>query len=569
MRILDLEINNFRGIKQANIYFPEESRVCCLIGAGDNTKTTILKAIEWLLWNSWNLSANDNDFYNSDTTKPIMIRGTFTEIPNTLISEDKYGLYLRCPKVSIDSKQNDEPKVDLPICLTIQLTIDSSLEPKWFVVCNRLEPKQISHIDRKQMQLGNIGDNCSRDMVWGKSSILQRYVDSQSTLHQAYTSALREAINSTELKALDEIADIILDTGKQYGVSFTDTVNNKIIMQSGSFSSTVGVFDGNIPLTQRGKGSQRLLSIGLNIQSFSGNTLLLIDEIETGLEPYRLKSLIEQLRDIYAENGQVIMTTHSPVALAECTIKEILIIRSENGKTSAHSLYSSDKDTNSTFQAGLRAHAESFLSKRLIICEGKTEIGFVRSLDQFLYKNKRFRMAHQGIGYADGGGQNIFKCADILNKCGYDICLLMDSDLPKEENEKRLLRSKGISVFDWQEGNAFEEQIFYDATMSAVNHLVNIAAEEKGTDSVRSRLDIQKIKYSISVGQIVIAPLDAGSRREIGVIAKRKKNEWFKRIDLAEQLGNVMFSEWNNLEESSRFKVVVKGLIEWISGNDE
>ena len=208
MRILDLEINNFRGIKQANIYFPEESRVCCLIGAGDNTKTTILKAIEWLLWNSWNLSANDNDFYNSDTTKPIMIRGTFTEIPNTLISEDKYGLYLRCPKVSIDSKQNDEPKVDLPICLTIQLTIDSSLEPKWFVVCNRLEPKQISHIDRKQMQLGNIGDNCSRDMVWGKSSILQRYVDSQSTLHQAYTSALREAINSTELKALDEIADI-------------------------------------------------------------------------------------------------------------------------------------------------------------------------------------------------------------------------------------------------------------------------------------------------------------------------------------------------------------------------
>ena len=145
----------------------------------------------------------------------------------------------------------------------------------------------------------------------------------------------------------------------------------------------------------------------------------------------------------------------------------------------------------------------------------------------------------------------------------------MDSDLPKEENEKRLLRSKGISVFDWQEGNALEEQIFYDATMSAVNHLVNIAAEEKGTDSVRSRLDIQKIKYSISVGQIVIAPLNAGSRREIGVIAKRKKNEWFKRIDLAEQLGNVMFSEWNNLEESSRFKVVVKGLIEWISGNDE
>ncbi len=130
MRMLNIEIFNFRGIKKAKISFPEESRVLCMIGAGDNTKTTILKAIEWLLWNTWILSANDNDFYNSDTSHNIIIRGTFTEIPEKLLAEDKFGMYLRCPDIELKAGKNDEPTEDLPICLTIQLEIDATLEPK-------------------------------------------------------------------------------------------------------------------------------------------------------------------------------------------------------------------------------------------------------------------------------------------------------------------------------------------------------------------------------------------------------------------------------------------------------
>ena len=63
MRITNLEIINFRGIKNASIVFPRDERVLCLIGAGDSTKSTILQAIEWILWPSWNLSASDSDFY--------------------------------------------------------------------------------------------------------------------------------------------------------------------------------------------------------------------------------------------------------------------------------------------------------------------------------------------------------------------------------------------------------------------------------------------------------------------------------------------------------------------------
>lgn len=73
MRIIDLEILNFRGIKESHITFPSDSRIVCLIGAGDSTKSTLLKAIEWLFWPTWSLMINDADFYHSDPTKPIVI----------------------------------------------------------------------------------------------------------------------------------------------------------------------------------------------------------------------------------------------------------------------------------------------------------------------------------------------------------------------------------------------------------------------------------------------------------------------------------------------------------------
>lgn len=70
MFINNLEIENFRGIKSGNITFPTDIRTICLIGAGDSTKSTMLMAMEWILWPSWNLTACDSDFYACDISVP-------------------------------------------------------------------------------------------------------------------------------------------------------------------------------------------------------------------------------------------------------------------------------------------------------------------------------------------------------------------------------------------------------------------------------------------------------------------------------------------------------------------
>lgn len=566
MFITNLEIEHFRGISKSNISFPLNSRVICLIGPGDSTKSTILKAIEWVFWPSWNLVACDNDFYNCDISTPIVIRGTFNEIPPKLISEDKFGLYLRKASAPLEDGINDEPEAGNDPCLTIQLTIDSSLEPKWEVVCNRQDPCPISHSDRKLLSVANVGGNCAKDMVWGKYSVLQKYADAKGVLHDAHTEVLRKIASDADLHTLDNVGETLITVGRQYGVGFEAQIKNRMFIQNGTFSSSVGLFEGNTPLNQKGTGSQRLLSMGLNIHASAGNTLLLVDEVESGLEPYRLRSLLNEFRTSHTVTGQVIMTTHSPIAVAECTIGELLVVHSKNGGTDVLQLKSNDSATDSTIQAEIRKNAEAFLCKRIIICEGKTEIGFIRALDTYLAKAKSYRMAFKGIGTADGGGDTIFKCANILSSCGYRVCLLMDADLAKTEGEKTALRQSGIEVFDWDKPNALEEQIFGDIPTNVVTKLLQIVVNERGLDSIKSCLTVSNIPFEIVDEEIHFSCLDAMNKKKIGTIAKQKS--WYKRIDLGELLGNIVFEAWESIEANTKLKKVVDALSKWVVDND-
>lgn len=568
MFITNLEITNFRGIKECNISFPSDSRIICMIGPGDSTKSTILKAIEWVFWPSWNLIACDNDFYGCDTSNPIILRCSFKEIPSRLISEDKFGLYLRKPNSSFEVGVNDEPEDGQDFCLTIQLTIDNTLEPKWEIVCNRKDARLISHSDRKLLTVANVGGNCTKDMMWGKNSVLQKYADAKGVLHDAHITALRDIANRADLQTLDEISDTLISVGQQYGVDFESEIKNKMFIQNGSISSSFGLFDGDTPLTQKGLGSQRLLSMGLNIQASAGNALLIIDEIESGLEPYRLRSLLNEFRIKHTEAGQVIMTTHSPIAVAECTIGELLVVQSKEGETCVFQLKSNDSDTDAIIQAQIRKNAEAFLCKRLIVCEGKTEIGFIRSLDAYWAKEKNYRMAFKGVGTADGSGSEIFKCSKLLQSCGYDICLLMDSDLPEENEQKLELRSNGICIFDWEEPNAFEEQVFIDIPTDVATKIINIAVNEHGAESVKTRLTNGSIPFVENDDEIQLSSMDSEKKKELGKIAKKKHVEWYKRIDLGELLGNVIFENWEQIDTETKLKNVVEELSKWVIDND-
>lgn len=584
MKLTSIEVKNFRGIKQAAVSFPIDSRIICLIGPGDSGKSSLLRAIEWALWPSWSLIVTDMDFYNCDTSSPIEIAVSITELPKALQKEDKFGLYLRdYEKVCLGL--DDEPTDGGILILTIQLTIDQTLEPKWNVITSRSDPKPINQKDRRLLSFGIVGFDHEKDFQWGRSSVLQKYADSKDTLHSAFTQAMRTAVESTSLEALDQIAPELKNIGRQYGVSFNGDIHNRLLMQNGSYSTTVGVFDDKVPFAQRGLGSKRLLSIGMNVNAYECGTLVLVDELETGLEPYRISTLINQLRMQFKDSGQLILTTHSRSVVCECDVKELCVVNNSAGELVIHRL-SAIEEISGDVQGIIRGEPDSFLCKRIIVCEGKTEIGLLRSLDEVLFDKTGMRFAHFGVGMALGGGGNkFFNLARLLKTCGYDCCILMDSDIDNEEAEKDEMEKLGIKVFSWDKGNAIEEQIFQDATIQCAEQLIAYAVELKGIQSVEALLNNEfsgePKEYKVDNGAIVLCGNDKGEvskdfLRRIGKVAKgkfnKKKNDyegcWFKRIDRGQEIGRILFSSKEQIYAGSTFRKIMSGMLKWVNSNE-
>lgn len=584
MKLTSIEVKNFRGIKQASVSFPIDSRIICLIGPGDSGKSSLLRAIEWALWPSWSLIVTDMDFYNCDTSSPIEIAVSITELPKALQKEDKFGLYLRdYEKVCLGL--DDEPTDGGILILTIQLTIDQTLEPKWNVITSRSDPKPINQKDRRLLSFGIVGFDHEKDFQWGRSSVLQKYADSKDTLHSAFTQAMRTAVENTSLEALDQIAPELKNIGRQYGVSFNGDIHNRLLMQNGSYSTTVGVFDDKVPFAQRGLGSKRLLSIGMNVNAYECGTLVLVDELETGLEPYRISTLINQLRMQFKDSGQLILTTHSRSVVCECDVKELCVVNNSAGELVIHRL-SAIEEISGDVQGIIRGEPDSFLCKRIIVCEGKTEIGLLRSLDEVLFDKTGTRFAHFGVGMALGGGGNkFFNLARLLKTCGYDCCILMDSDIDNEEAEKDVMEELGIKVFSWDKGNAIEEQIFQDATIQCAEQLIAYAVELKGIQSVEALLNNEfsgePKEYKVDNGAIVLCGNDKGEvskefLRRIGKVAKgkynKKKNDyegcWFKRIDRGQEIGRILFSSKEQIYAGSTFGKIMSGMLKWVNSNE-
>jgi putative ATP-dependent endonuclease of OLD family len=79
MRIRQLSVRNFRGIRELEWALPDKN-VLCLIGRGDSTKSTILEALRRVFHPQWNLAFDDADFYKCVPANPIKIEVVLGEI---------------------------------------------------------------------------------------------------------------------------------------------------------------------------------------------------------------------------------------------------------------------------------------------------------------------------------------------------------------------------------------------------------------------------------------------------------------------------------------------------------
>jgi len=529
-KIHTLKIRNFRGIKDFEQSFGDENFIC-ILGRGDSGKTTILEAISLVLSPNWNLAFTDCDFHNADIDQPIIIEASLIEPPDDLLKDHKFGNYLRGLDVKTDiiSDQIEDGHIDL---FTIRLTVTKELEPIWEVICERHDPVEIKSSDRAKFNVFLVSDYLDRHFSWNKGNPLYTLFK-QGNIEAENTNIIIDEMRNAKIHIdgtagfshLDETIQKIQAAAATLGTDISSTKTSIDAKDLNIKDGKVCLHDEKIPFRLKGKGSKRLISIAIQTELMKHGGILLIDEIEQGLEPDRAQHLANLLKN--SSNGQVFITTHSRDVLVELEAHNLF--RMKNG---GNSLFQFSAD----MQGCLRTNPEAFFADRVIVCEGPTEIGFVRALNSFRKKSGKGNIALKGIRLANGNGSSQVEYAEGFNKAGYDVCMFCDSDVEAINKKKTGLIANGISIVDTENDKALEDQIFHDLDWPGVLELLEYR---------KTARSINEIIAQVSKFHSQPFPADGFTKETsdlriaIGKASTQENHNWFKRTDHGEKIGGI------------------------------
>ena len=564
-RIRAIQIKNFRGIKELH-FIPSEG-INCLIGPGDSGKSSILDAIDFCLGARRNAQFCDTDFYRLDIDTPIEIFITLGSLEDSLKNLDNYGNYLR----SFDAAKGeiyDEPEAGFETVLTLKLEVRSDLEPAWILHSDRAAAqattRNLQWADRVKIAPTRIGAFAQHNLGWQRGSVLNRVSEERADASAALAKAAREAraaFGEEAGKQLGDALKIVGDTAKELGIPVGDNVKAMLDAHSVSFvGGTISLHDeGGVPLRGLGVGSTRLLIAGLQRKASANASIVLIDELEHGLEPHRIIRLLGSLgAKEKAAPLQVFATTHSPIALRELAGSQLVVVRRSNAGMSL-----SFVGTDDVSQGTIRTSPEAFLAGSVLICEGASEIGLVRGLDQYRVSQGHASVFASGVALVDAGGVNkIYGRAPAFYGLGYRCAVLRDDDVPVDAAIEGAFTSAGGAVFKWDPGQALEQAIFSNLSERSAHSLFWKGGEEVGWDVVDEHikqfsgntLDIH------SFGGVITPEM----RTCLGLASKNKSTPWFKSVSRMEEIGReILGPDLNNCNLA--FKMKIEQLFSWAS----
>jgi putative ATP-dependent endonuclease of OLD family len=574
--IRHIKIENFRSIRNAELY-PTQG-LNCLIGPGDSGKSTLLDAIDIVLGLRRSYPFSDADFHNMDTGKPIIITVTLGDLDEDFKRLEAYGHFFRGfdPQTK---KINDEPLSGNEKVLTLQVRVCDDLEPEWLLYSDRALQegieKRLQWKHRELLAPIRLGTTADYHLAWGGRSILNKLTedtfDISSTL-SSLSRQTRENFAEQELPELEGILAQVRTIANSLGVPVSDLKAHLDVKGMSLSNGAISLhnFD-NTPLRQLGTGSSRLLISGLQ-KAVSNSNIIIVDEAEYGLEPYRISRLLNELGS-KDENPsrQVFITTHSPYVLRELQAEQLHVLRKapiNQGVPPApfsHTVFSMTGEGQE--QGTLRACAEAFFSKAVIVGEGSTEVGIIRGLDLHYQTILAPGFQDRGVFCTDGGGgDNYFKRSEVFASLGYPTALIKDSDITTQSHQERTAQcsSKRVFIFEWGNGFSTEDAILHWCPLNLIPLIIRLAATLNGEQEVKQHIqNCSGNQYTFET--CVFIPNEA-MRQSLATAAGKYK--WFKNIAKSEELArNIIGPNYHNF--SIEFKKIIDDLYSWASHNGD
>lgn len=543
MRIRRLAIQNFRGIKSLTWVLPREQKLVALIGPGDSCKTTILDAIHLVLGDRWNPTFADTDFYGGDVAKAISIVAVISGISDALQSDTAFGLWMS--GVAADGSVTADPSDDVDPALTVRLQVDSTLEPVWSVIRMDGDSHGITGTQRRSFSTFKLDERDDAQLRWSRTSALGRMSlkdGSERTALAAAARAARVALAQHENTSLADVAAAVQAQANLVGGGSFSQIRPGLDTSRSALGASLALYEDVVPLSRYGTGSKRLVSLAVQQIAAGDRSVALVDEVESGLEPHRAVRLLTHLA-ASPDYEQVFVTTHSPVVVEQARLENLATVRSDDGDLRVRML----SDEVAKVQPLRRARPSSFLARRIVVVEGKTEQGvvmaFVAHWDTERSAAGKSTSAGEGLALQDAqGGTEVGPRARILRRLGYDVLGLMDNDDRSADKQVQKAEADGIEMVRWDAALALEDQLVAELSASELTSLIALAASIHGAANIERSITEADADWSVPSGLDVRTWIGDGisidtARSLVAIAAKDRNFPWFKLVEPAESLG--------------------------------
>ena len=536
MKVVRLDISNFRGVKSAELYFNNHN---LLIGANNVGKSTICEALDLVLGPdrlSKYPAIEEYDFHNSiymdeagQLTK-IKIEVILTELSEEYQSLINHHIEFWDFKRNVVLSEGELAQVDAADttpCLRLEFHGVYDPEEDEFVAKTYFshspdedegELKEVSkNVKRKigflylrALRTGSRALSLERgsllDLILRLGEVRPKlWEDVRKTLLKLdldeATKVLRPVLNQIENRVAEYIP---VHAGGQSTKIFVSQLTREHLRKTLAFFLTMNAEQEPVPFHEVGTGTLNALVLAL--LSFiaelkKDNVIFAMEEPEIALPPHTHRRIIKYLLE---NTTQSFVTSHSPYVIERFDPEQILLLKREPGsKLSGQNIAVKSTLKPKHYKRQIRRSiAEALLGKAVIVVEGLTEYELLEKSAELLEgaTADNYPLDLSGVTIFDAGGDgNLSEYGSFFKSCGLSTFAFYDKKVRRDEEKKAIADNFTLNFETAYEGSEklLAQEISTDLQWKFLSALKAAGKLSELPDSQPADSDLQRITIQV------------------------------------------------------------------------
>ncbi len=537
MILYELKVQRFRGIRELS--WRPTPGINCLIGPADIGKTTILSSIALLLSPRPPSPPSEYDYFERLFEDGFEIYGVLGGLSEEVMSSSgplPLQGWLAGSLQPLPDEGGAEPVLVCRVTGTpdfdvIHELIDANGDSRPFSVALR---RRLGFI---RLPTEDVARN---ELRLGRGSLLEREIGSHE-LRGPLSRALSAASADLDLpkpvqEAIARLHDLFLAGGLP-----ADLMLGAVSPEGGALLGLLGLLEGEssdkaIPVFRAGAGTRRVALLKIAALAAGELPIIAVDEPEMGLEPYRQRGLVVDIRGLVDPGGQAFLTTHSSAVVGALQSNELWRVDRDGVRELADPL----------IQKVMRSAPDALLSRLPVLSEGATEAGFLYPLlNRLSLRDRTVSLDDLGVRLVAREGQpSIFNEAGSLIARRIECGAFVDNE-DEHTGRRETLAGDPLCAFGtWDEVRNLEEALARWLPRARLGDLVALASQalRRSEASLLQQVGEAAGKPGTASVEDLLGGLGEPAVREAIALAMQKGN-WFKSYERGLEVGNALL-EW-------------------------